>query len=103
MKPFKPPNNTMEVKKYLLDYLEEVKSDTVKFYKDKEWVQIFGFKRAFYIHGVYICKTTNEHAFHVDEQDWFSGTEPNIGVYESFDSMIDGVSKRYAERWGLKG
>jgi hypothetical protein len=102
MKHFNPPNNTREVKEFLLDFLEEVNNGTVKIYKDKEWVQIFGFRRAFTIHGVYICKTTNEHAFHVDEEDWFIGTEPNLGVYESFDSMIDGVSKKYAELWSLE-
>lgn len=98
---FIAPTNLMEVKQYLLDFLEKVENDTVKFYKNKKWVQIYGFRRAFCIHGVYICHETGEHAFHVDEEDWFPDTEPNLGAYESFDSMIDGVSKRYAERWSL--
>jgi hypothetical protein len=42
-----------------------------------------------------------EHVFHVDEYDWDTNIEPNFGLWESFDTMIVGVSKLYAKLWKL--
>jgi hypothetical protein len=101
-----PPKNKEEVAGYLLASLKSINMEEnththTHIYNDKIWIQIYGFRRAYQIHGVYVNKETNEHAFHVDECEWVSDTEPNFGVWKSFDDMIDGVSSRYAKLWRL--
>ena len=97
-----PPKNTEEIANYLRTSLEVVENGPVKYYKNKIWIQIYGFRRAFHIHGVYINKETNEHIFHVDEENWDTNTDPNFGLWTSFDNMIDVVSKIYAKLWQLE-
>ena len=95
------PKNTEEIAQYLRTSLEKIENGPVKFYKNKTWIQMYGFRRAFHIHGVYINKETNEHVFHVDESDWDTNFEPNFGLWESFDTMIVGVSNLHAKIWKL--
>jgi hypothetical protein len=99
--PNNPPKNADEIAEYLRTSLEQVENGPVKIYKNKTWIQMYGFRRSFQIHGVYINKETNEHVFHVDEYEWDTNREPNFGIWESFDTMIVGVSNRYAKLWNL--
>jgi len=93
-------SNSIKIAEYLRNSLQKIENGPIKIYKNKTWVQSYGFRRAFQIHGVYINRDTNEHIFHVDEFDWvISVKEPNFGIWESFDSMIDGVSKQYESLW----
>jgi hypothetical protein len=96
-----PPKNIEEIADYLRTSFVRIDDGTFKFYKNKKWRQIYGFRRAFQIHGVYKNEDTNEHIFHVDETDWDTNIEPNFGLWESFDSMIVGVSDIYAKLWKL--
>lgn len=97
-----PPKNVEEISTYLRSWLQEVDEGPLKVYKDQIWVQRYGFRRAFQIHGVYVSTTTNQHLFHVDEYDWDSATqEPNFGVWDDFERMIAGVSVAYAKLWKL--
>jgi hypothetical protein len=47
------PNNAEEIAECLLNSLEKIENGPVKFYKNKTWIQIYGFRRGFQIHGVY--------------------------------------------------
>jgi hypothetical protein len=97
-----PPKNVEEISTYLRSWLQRVDDGPVKTFKDQTWVQHYGFRRAFQIHGVYVNTITNQHLFHVDECDWNSDTqEPNFGVWDDFDNMIAGVSMEYAKLWKL--
>ena len=94
-----PPKNVEEISAYLRSWLHSVDGPR-KTYKNQTWIQRYGFRRAFQIHGVYVSTTTNQHIFHVDEYDWDSATqEPNFGVWNDFDSMIMGVAVIYAKLW----
>ena len=91
-----------EISTYLRSWLQRVYDGPIKTFNDQTWVQQYGFRRVFQIHGVYVNTTTNQHLFHVDEYDWDSDTqEPNFGVWDDFDSMIAGVSMEYAKLWKL--
>ena len=94
------PKNVEDISAYLRSWLQKVDDGPVKTYRGQTWVQQYGFRRAFQIHGVYVSTTTNHHLFHVDEYDWYSDVEePNFGVWDDFDSMITGVSAAYEKLW----
>ena len=97
-----PVKNVTDIAEYLRYSLEYIDNGPEKQYQDKVWIQKYGFRRGFCIHGVYVEKSTNEHIFHVDELDWSEGTEPNFGQWKSFNGMIEGVSKKYAILWKLE-
>lgn len=63
------------------------------------WKQIMGFRRAFCIHQVW--KSDDNHfVFHVDDYEgWDPTTEPNMGRYDSFMDLLQGVAKRYHKLW----
>lgn len=90
-----------QISTYLRTSFNNVENGIVKCYKNKEWIQIYGFRRAFHIHCVFVNKETGEHIFHVSEDEWNTENDPNFGVWESFDALIEGVSKRYAVLWKL--
>ena len=68
-----PPKNEQEITDYLISWLQVIENGPVKFYQNQTWIQKYGFKRAFQIHGVYVNTISNEHIFHVDEYDWETG------------------------------
>lgn len=66
------------------------------------WQQIMGFKRHFVLSEVFWCKETNEYGFHVQDSDFDFAKEwigPNLGKWPTFLSMLEGVSKKYAQKW----
>lgn len=91
----KPPQTDADVREYLVSWLQPIDPPAVL---DASWHQTFGFKRGFYIHGVF--EGPDGVAFHVGE-DGDMHNFPNFGVYASFDKMMDGVIRRYCELWKL--
>ena len=101
-----PPDTIDDVKDYLTSWLTKIIVDEdvppVDHPCGTEWYLTYEFRRAFNLHQVYTCEgDTPRFAFHVSEDGWDGETLPNMGVYESWDEMIDGVALKYAVAWKL--
>lgn len=69
----------------------------------KGWRQQFGYRQAYFIQQVWYHPDTKRYAFHSDEYDnWNPDSPPNLGMYESFETMLTGVAKRYAALWATR-
>jgi len=64
------------------------------------WHLTHDFRRAFNLHQVY-CDQDDRFAFHVDEYGWEGKTTFNMGIYNSWDEMIEGVAAKYVVAWKL--
>ncbi len=98
------PQTIEDVKEYLNSWLEKVILDEnigfIEFPTGTKWYQTHGFRRAFSLHQVY-CDEDKRFAFNVDENGWDGSVVPNMGIYDSWEEMIDGVSMKYAIAWKL--
>lgn len=66
----------------------------------RDWVQQFGFRHYYWIQQVWFNPATGQYAFHSDEFDsWDADTTPNLGMYNSFHEMLQGVAETYQRRW----
>lgn len=97
----KPPQSFNDVKEYLTTWLQVITPPSVITYNGVSWSQSYGFKRGFNIHGVFTNNANDVFAFHAAE-DGDMHNFPNLGTYESFDTMIDGVARRYCKLWKIK-
>jgi hypothetical protein len=96
------PNTKHDIKQYIVTWLEPVLNDSNKY---QNWTQVFGFRRGFVIHGVYVNDKTKEYAFHVIDPDSYNtyNNFPNLGSYDSYETMLEGVVDKYAKLWGING
>ncbi len=98
------PQTIEDVKEYLNSWLSKVildeDSGSIEFPNGIRWYQTHGFRRAFNLHQVYTDED-KRFAFTVDENGWDGKTTPNMGIYGSWNEMIDGVSMKYAIAWKL--
>lgn len=80
-----------------------MRTGTSILYDNCEWVQTHGFRRAFCMHMVY--QSGDRYAFHVNDGDfgaeWDGTCEPNMGCYGSWNELLQGVTDRYCEQWGI--
>ena len=66
------------------------------------WVQMEGFRRAFYIHGLYKNSETGEYAFHVEPDDVaYPNNFPNMGRYNTREELLESVSEIYRKLWNI--
>ena len=66
----------------------------------KGWVQQFGYRQAYWIHQLWFHPETGRYAFHSDEFDnWNTESDPNLGMYSSFNDMLQGVAEVYKNLW----
>jgi hypothetical protein len=93
-----------EIKADILSYLQDINAEEVVEceYNESRWRYTHGYRRAFCRHTVF-KNEQGEYAFDVrsDDQDgWLGEREPNMGIYSSFDAMLQGVAQRYHNLWG---
>ncbi len=68
----------------------------------KGWVQQFGYRHYYWIQQVWFNPATDQYAFHSDEFDsWDTTKLPNLGMYNSFQEMLQGVANYYVRLWGI--
>ena len=99
-----PPQTLDDVKEYLTSWLAIVQDDNAEpiDFQGDEWFQTHGFRRGFMKHQVFSESKNHRFTFHVTEEGGWDGTkEPNMGVYDSWIDMIDGVAMKYAIAWKL--
>lgn len=98
-------HNKRDVVQYLKSWLTRVPTDQDPLqceYHGHMWTMTHGFRRAFACHQVFLSGN-GQYCFHVHgERDWDGKCEPNMGIYASFDEMIDGVGDRYVKLWKLE-
>lgn len=104
----RPPITKDEIEHYLRSYFiplseKESSSSAIVSFDNSKWRQIYGFTRAFTIHGVFVNDTDEYYVFNLDE--WKDDTLPTMGIYESFDEMITEVATMYHKCWtlGIRG
>jgi hypothetical protein len=63
-----------------------------------------GFTRAFHIHAVF-KSDTDQYCFHVKDKNEPDDIDfvPNMGVYDDWESMIQGVATLYSKSWNVFG
>lgn len=100
-----PPQTSKDVKDYLVSWLGKVIIDEavapIVDHSGAVWHLTHEFRRAFHLHQVYSDEEKWRFAFHVDEYGWDGKSAPNMGVYDSWSEMIDGVAAKYAVAWKL--
>lgn len=68
----------------------------------EDFTQIMGFRRAFHITSVWYSKLQNKYASHVASDDDLEQSfirNPNLGLYDSFYELLDGVATIYSKKW----
>ncbi len=98
----KPPQTLEDITEYLRSWLDPVlggEKNPIVFRNDN-WIETHGFRRGFCIHGALKNQRTGEYCFDVNEYGW-GESSPIMGIYADWDSMILGVSRRYADRWRI--
>ena len=98
-----PPQTLDDIKDYLNSWLVPVLDDSVTpfDFKGTQWRQTHGFKRGFCMHQVF-SNGESRFAFHVDDEDWNETDDPNMGIYDSWSEMINGVAMKHAIAWKIK-
>ena len=100
-----PPKTHTEIVEYLTSWLEIIPdSSRVHLYDNRQWIQTHGFTRAFHIHAVF-KSDTDQYCFHVKDKNEPDDVIfiPNMGVYDDWESMIQGVATLYSKSWNVFG
>lgn len=84
---------------YLVSNLEYVSEKvTVGNYR-----QVLGFRQKMWISQVWYNETDKRWGFHVsDHNEIIFNCNPNMGEYNSFPELLEGVTNQYALRWGIR-
>ena len=97
-------DSTDDIALYLVSRLDWLEDDARDY--EGDWTQVMGFRRAFQAHQVW-RSSAGKFAFHVsdgmgsDEAE-FHG-EGNMGTYDTFTQLLNGVSTQYHELWTRLG
>ncbi len=85
---------------WFLQEMTPVKDGPVYEFQGLKWQQMYGFRYAFHIFGFFRCED-GRWALDVNEfpYDTFN---PNMGIYSSYDNMLTGITKRYADAWKIR-
>lgn len=58
------------------------------------WTQQFGYRCAYYNQQVWYHAESGRYAFHSDKPYWNPKSEPNLGMYNTFHSLLEGVAEK---------
>ncbi len=90
-----------DVEWYLVNALEKCNDPSVYVHDGRTYSQFFGFRRAFSIHGVFRSDDGKKYGFHVSDDGWDGQNAPNLGLYDSYAELLQGVAIKYSKRWKL--
>lgn len=89
-----------DVLRHLMTGLREVRLPEVVHHDGARWTSTHSFTQTF--SGPACWESSDGRwAFDVDELGWAGIREPNLGVWTSFESMMNGVAARLVRLWGL--
>lgn len=96
-------NNKKEIREYFKSWFRKIYNDdtrgTIEI-RGKKWYQVAGFRRAFYIHMVYVEPCEGLFAFFLADSD--NDAIHQCGdVYKSYDELLDGMTEFYAKLWHI--
>jgi hypothetical protein len=96
----KPPKTKEEIREWLTSWLVPVPDAQTLNPGGEPFIQELGFRRAFYLHGVFRSLTTGEYTWWVisDEEVGCLDSFPTIR-YPSYEAMLDSVVNDYFIRW----
>lgn len=84
---------------YLTSWLKKTDDETPLVVNGEEFVQEWGFRRAFHIHAVLRSKSTNEYVWWVFE--FFDLSTFPTKRYPTFESLLENVTNDYYILWKL--
>jgi hypothetical protein len=110
-----PPQNKEDVVRWLSvqlrpnDYMVGIQ---IFYNKNIEWILTHSFFKSFIYHGVYFSQQLNKYAFHAiiiedfkkDPNDYAYNklsSFPNVGMFDTWDKMLDGTAIYLSSMWGL--
>ena len=76
-----------------------MKADICVEHRGSTWRPVRSFRLAHCEHVVYT--DGSRWAFDIDEFGWGGIREPNMGVYASYDSLINGAAQKFVRQWKL--
>jgi hypothetical protein len=98
-----PPKNKADLREWLTSWLAPTPSATAFEHKGESFVQVAGFRRAFYLHGAFRNVATNEYAWWVVSDDQTENrTSFPTTRYPTYEAMLEGVINDYAVSWRLE-
>jgi hypothetical protein len=86
-----------QIYEWLCQEMMSVQDGPVYEFQGLKWRQMFGFRYAFNILGFFQCED-GRWAIDVNEFPP-ENFNPNMGIYPSYELMLEGVTRRYAELW----
>ena len=91
-------NNRRDIRQHVFGNMQMF--DAPEPTENPAWVQLAGTRIGFHVHGVYYNETSKKYAFDVNET-WDELTFPNMGQYDSYEELEDGVVETYAGMWHI--
>jgi hypothetical protein len=75
-------------------WLREVNNGFIKIYGGDQWIQTHGYILNSVLNYVFINPKTNQFIYQVERcnSDIFPERKPSLGIWDSFDLMIEGIS-----------
>jgi len=109
------PQNKDEVIQWIVTSLrpnDYVVGIQIFYYKNIEWILTHSFFKCFIYHGIYFSQQLNKYAFHAiviqdfkkDSNDYAYNklvNFPNVGMFDTWDKMVDGTAVYLSAMWGI--
>ena len=98
-------NNPYQITQ-IIEYLNillstnDVINKTIKI-NNINYISYLSFKQNFIVYTVFVNIETGKHAFHVSKNYIDKDFIPNMGIYDSYDTMIKEVANIYYQNWIL--
>lgn len=93
-----PPKTKQDIHEYLTSWLEKVDAPPLLI-RDEPFIQELGFRRGFYLHGVFRSLVSNEYVWWVTE-DFTVNTFPKQR-FPTYDALLENVINDYYISWKL--
>ena len=97
-----PPTKKEEVREYITSWLQDLKDPSPIDISGESFLQEKGFRRAFHVHGVFRCLTTNEYVWFVCGDFAFEKKRfAEAKRYPTYEAMLEGAVQETCINWKI--
>ena len=94
-----PPQTREAIREYYTSWLQPVTEREPKIINGRSFIQVNGFRRAFYIHSVWRCVEDGHYYWYVAPDDRCDFADFPTKSYASYEALMDAVVEDYYNRW----